>query len=74
LSNRRRLRQPNGGRLTRPRELWGAGRVRTGAWQGAGATSAVWRRARSNGLGSGRTKPPDNFTGYHWQAMNRSMG
>jgi hypothetical protein len=46
MSNSRKLRQANGGKLTRPPDQWGPGKFRTGERQGAGTASALWRRAQ----------------------------
>jgi hypothetical protein len=50
MSNRRKLKQANGGALTRPRDQWSEGTLRTGQIQSAGSSSAIWRRARRTGF------------------------
>lgn len=61
MSNSRKLRQANGGSLTRPHDQWGPGKVRTGERQGAGTASALWRRAQrawAAGTERGHGAPP----------------
>ena len=57
MSNTRKLKQANGGTFTRPRDQWGNGKSRTGERQGAGAATAVWRRARRGGFGQAAREP-----------------
>jgi hypothetical protein len=56
MSNRRKLKQVNGGTLTRPRDQWGAGKLRTGERQGAGTASAVCDVLNVSGLLTERSK------------------